>query len=361
MSIYLDQAAAALPDREVLDFYRQELEHASANQEAAHQLGVDLRHRLEAAKRELSSAITDRDDCTVIWGNNGTEILNLLCDSPLVAGKQVLTSQLEHPALLAALQRNAAIVKFAPCNREGVLQIPEQAHADFCAFHLVQSELGVKQELHPLPGVPLFIDAIQAAGKIPIPQFDLAAISGHKFGAPGGAALLINPDFAGKKILAQFAHDYRHTQYRCGRPEPALLLTLAFAAKSLRSRRDELYRQVIELNLLARKLLSDLPLPGNRRSLCTIPEAHASPYILHLMLPGVQSGVIVRMLSMQGIMVSAGSACASESRTPSAALTALGYSRNLAYSGLRISFGFNTTPEEVKKMAEALKTVLKNY
>ena len=47
--------------------------------------------------------------------------------------------------------------------------------------------------------------------------------------------------------------------------------------------------------------------------------------------------------------------------SPSAALTALGFSRELAYSGLRISFGFDTSPEDVKKMAEALKTVLKNY
>ena len=107
--------------------------------------------------------------------------------------------------------------------------------------------------------------------------------------------------------------------------------------------------------------MAGLPLPGGARSFCTVPAEAASPFILHLTLPGVQSGVVVRMLSEEDVMVAAGSACASETRTPSAALTALGFSRELAYSGLRISFGFDTSPEDVKKMAEALKTVLKNY
>ena len=362
MSIYLDQAAAAYPDREVLDFYRAELEHSGANQEAAHRLGYELRRRLDAAARELSQALADRDDCTVIWGTSGTEIFNLLAGSPAVAGKRVLTSRLEHPALLAALRRSAAEVKFAPCGKDGRLQMPEDSGAELAAFHQVQSELGVRQELRPLPGVPLFVDAIQAAGKLPLPpEFDLAAVSGHKFGAPGGAALLAHPRFAGKGKLAEFAHRYRHVEYRCGRPEPALLLTLAFAATRRRAAREATLRRISELNAAARELLTGLPLPGGARSFCTVPAEAASPFILHLTLPGVQSGVVVRMLSEEDVMVAAGSACASETRTPSAALTQLGFSRELAYSGLRISFGFDTSPEDVKKMAEALKRVLKNY
>lgn len=156
MSIYLDQAAAAYPDREVLDFYRAELEHSGANQEAAHRLGYELRRRLDAAARELSQALADRDDCTVIWGTSGTEIFNLLADSPAVAGKRVLTSRLEHPALLAALRRSAAEVKFAPCGKDGRLQMPEDSGAELAAFHQVQSELGVRQELRPLPGGAAF-------------------------------------------------------------------------------------------------------------------------------------------------------------------------------------------------------------
>ena len=136
---------------------------------------------------------------------------------------------------------------------------------------------------------------------------------------------------------------------------------MAFAATRRRAAREATLRRISELNAAARELLAGLPLPGGARSFCTVPAEAASPFILHLMLPGVQSGVVVRMLSEEDVMVAAGSACASETRTPSAALTALGFSREQAYSGLRISFGFDTSPEDVKKMAEALKTVLKNY
>ena len=107
----------------------------------------------------------------------------------------------------------------------------------------------------------------------------------------------------------------------------ALLLTLAFAATRRRAAREATLRRISELNAAARELLAGLPLPGGARSFCTVPAEAASPFILHLTLPGVQSGVVVRMLSEEDVMVAAGSACASETRTPSAALTALGFAR----------------------------------
>ena len=110
-----------------------------------------------------------------------------------------------------------------------------------------------------------------------------------------------------------------------------------------------------------RRELENLPLPGGGRIRCTVPPELASPYLLHLLLPGIQSGVMVRMLSAAGVMAAAGSACASESREPSAALRAIGLNRNDAYSGLRIGFGFDSTAEEAKKLVEALKDALKNY
>ncbi len=362
MEIYLDQAAAARPEPAVLDFYRRELALSYANQEAAHRLGYDLRGRLEEVARELSRSLTGRDDYLVVWGNNGTELFNLLADSPLIAGKRVLSSRLEHPALLASLHRTATKVDLVPVGADGRLRVPEEVNASVAFFHQVQSELGVVQDIKPLVGVALIVDAIQSAGKLPLPSgFDVAVISGHKFGAPGGAALLIRPEFSGASSLVKFARRYRHTDYRCGRPEPALLFTMAFASSLRCTNLERDLERIRELNLRGRQLLSGLSLPGGKRSYCTIAPELASPYILHLMLPEVQAGVIVRMLSERGIMVAAGSACASESRDPSPALVALGFSRGEAYSGLRIGFGFNTSFDEVKKLAGALEDVLKNY
>ena len=93
----------------------------------------------------------------------------------------------------------------------------------------------------------------------------------------------------------------------------------------------------------------------------TIPPQYASPWILHVTAPGYQGGVLVRMLSEEGVCVSSGSACASETKKPSPALTALGFRKADAFSGLRFSFDRNTTMEEAKKMLSSLEKVLKNY
>ena len=143
--------------------------------------------------------------------------------------------------------------------------------------------------------------------------------------------------------------------------EPPVLLTLAFAAKLRRSTLETTCRRISELNHFLREALCRLELPGGGHPVCTIPEEAASPYILHLTLPGLQSAVVVRMLAEAGVMTAAGSACSAESREPSTALRAIGFRPADAYSGLRIGLGSDSTAEEAKKLVEALGTVLKNY
>ncbi len=360
--LYFDSAAATKVPRAVLDFYRVALEAEFANQEAAHSLGYASRKRLESAERELSAAFTGTTAWRVIWGNSGTSLFRLLADSPCISGKRILTSHLEHPALAAQLRRTATSVKFLDADRRtGLLRLaPETAkNTDAAALHQIQSELGIHQNLDEiLPQLPRrcfrFADSIQAAGKYRLPlTADAVAVSGHKFGAPGGAALLLKPDSPFTPVLLKFAERCRHTAYNCARPEPALMRTLAFAA-ALRAetmRRDA--EHIASLQTLLRSLLPQFP--------ATIPQESASAYICHLLLPGFDSGVVVRMLSEHGIMTAAGSACSAESGTPSPALAALGYGRRDGYSGLRISFAPENNAEEVKKFAATLVEVLKNY
>ena len=75
----------------------------------------------------------------------------------------------------------------------------------------------------------------------------------------------------------------------------------------------------------------------------------------------MQGAVLVRMLSELGVMTSSGSACAAESPDPSPALLALGYRRNDAYSGLRLSFGGSPAPDTPDFLLAALEKVLQNY
>ena len=367
LQIYLDQAAAARPSRDILDYYRSRLEENFANQEAAHGLGYETRRRLDAAAEQLSAALFGGERRAVVWGMSGTELFGLAADSPLAAGRAIVSSRLEHPALLANLRRTAGKLTLLGAGRDGGILPEPAAGAEFAAFHLVQSELGRIQDPEifgrTAPGAVRLLDAIQAAGRIPIPAkaAELVVVSGHKFGAPGGAAILVDPKAKCAKAFLDFAQRYRHADYRIGRPEPAVLLTMAYAAELRRRELETAAGKARRLNRFLRDSLAGLSLPGGRKSFCTIPEELASPWILHLMLPGIETGVAVRMLSEAGILVAAGSACSSESREPSPALLAVGFRRDEAWSGLRVSFGPDSTPEDAEKFVEALRNVLKNW
>ena len=201
------------------------------------------------------------------------------------------------------------------------------------------------------------LDSIQSSGKTAIPwdaaKLDYIFVSGHKIGAPGGAAVLTR-----NKAVRDNYLKLRHQEYLTGRVEPATILAMVEAVKR-RSTEGFYQEQVGKLNLSLRKLLNAMP--SKIKPIITTEFGEASEYILHCRLPGFQSAVIVRMLSEAGFAVSSGSACAAEVGGPSAALTAMGFKRDDAYSGLRISFSEKNTIEEVESLVETLQKVLSDY
>lgn len=368
--IYFDQAAAMIPEPEALDFYRARAADAFGNQEAIHGLGYELRRRLAQAAAELGPALADRP-LDAVFAGSGTEIFNLFAALARFRRGNIVTSALEHPALLAALKRTGAELRFLPLDPDGFID-PARAAGCFdgdtvlAAVHHVQSEIGVRQDIDALaawaaeraPQAAFLADTIQSAGKLPLPRRPaFLTVSGHKFGAPGGAALLFEAD----PQLRDELEALRHRDYRIGRPEPASALTLVFTAQRWRAERDERTAIVGELNRKLRAALTELRLPNRRHPVFTVPEAHASPYILHFRLPGYQAAVLIRMLSARDLYVASGSACQAESRRPSAVLRAIGVPDRDGYSGLRLSFSPRHTAADVESFLAGLQAVLAEY
>ena len=176
-----------------------------------------------------------------------------------------------------------------------------------------------------------------------------------KFGAPGGAALLVDPAWHGAEPLLRFAHDYRHRDYRMGRVSFATAATLGFTAELRAERLAADLKRTAALNRALREGMLRLGVEP------TVPEETASPYILHLSFRREPGAVIVRMLSEAGILAASGSACAAESPDPSAALLAIGRSREAAYRGVRLSFGFDTAAADADFLLATMEKVLKNF
>ena len=359
--LYLDHAAAALPDEALLK-RRAELDRECfGNQEAGHTLGFELRRRIDVAARGLGFALWQVENARAVWGTNCTELFNLLAASPLVRGKRVVSSVLEHPALAAALKRNAKELKLLRSDAGGQLAAEAYEDVSLVAVHQVQSELGAVQDTAQLfaayVGAVRFVDAAQAAGKLELADADIAAVSGAKLGVPGGgAALLLNPKWSGAGKFADFAASYRRNDHLIGRVDPVLPPLLACAAIWHMEGRERELARIAELN---KRLRAGIAEQGG--AFPTLEFAAASPYILHLTVPKHQGAVLMRMLASEGIMVSAGSACAAESKDPSPAMLALGASRETAYGGLRISMSHSTPGDAPEIFLEAWKKVLQNY
>ena len=355
MNNMLDNAAASRPYLWAAELFAEKSLELFANQESAGELGVKAAKAVELAGEQLASAVAP--GFGVLFCNTATDALRAAVRAVLNPGEETvaLTTKAEHPALLHALKDYSA-VQYCKIGKDGKIQIPAGAKAELFAAHHVNAETGIVQDIQELKknlpgGCAFLLDTTQSLCKIPVPgnSADFLTISGCKVGAPCGAALIYRKSFE-KRVKA-----LRLEEHAIGRCVPAAAVVLAeVVTKSV----ADLSRRMAHAENL-RKILRE-SLAGLNIVFTSKPE-NASPWINHMMLPGYQGGILVRMFQEKGITVAAGSACSSETPEPSAVLRAMGYSATEAYSALRVSFSDDTTIEEVLFFANTLHELLKNY
>jgi cysteine desulfurase len=374
--VYFDNAASCQPDPEVLGHYYAYASRLYANQEAAHGLACDLRQKIDLAAEELSQALCNKDT-SVHWGHSGTDIFSLFSEFKGFQGGNILTTAMEHPALLASLKRTGAEIREVKIT-DGQVDLEHLAElldkeTVLTAVHHIQSETGIIQDLAAIrkiidqhaPQSIFMSDTIQSAGKIPIPwseaKLDIISVSGHKIGSPACAALLLNSNNQKINNFAEYLNLCRKKYYTASRPEPAAILALTHGIIKNQKEQTENFDKINIINSFLRKELVKLKLFNDKKILLTIPTEKASPYILHFIVPGYQSGVLVRMLSQESVYFSAGSACLSETDKPSATLTAMNFSKEDAYAGVRLSFCPQNTMHHAKIFIEKFKKTLLDY
>ena len=186
---------------------------------------------------------------------------------------------------------------------------------------------------------------------------DFFLVSGQKFGLPSGAAMVYSDAFRPtvKKI--------RSERHAVGRVPPPFCLLLA---ETLAGRLAELEKKLTHIRVLRTAFLDELKraLPdGCWRE--TIPAENASPYIVHLLFSGgpqtCQGAILTRIMAKFGASIASGSACDAETGTPSRVLTAMGLSREEAFSAVRVSFFDRNTPEEAAELAQLLARAVREY
>ncbi len=377
--IYLDNAAATPLSPEVVRYISEQAPTLCGNQEAIHGVGYRLRQLMQSAAGELINLVCNNqpsDDTALFWGESGTQLLNTFFSLPLFRQGNIITTALEHPALLAAASRTGAEIRYVK-TPHGKIDMEHLAalldeNTILVALHQVQSEIGIMQNLPTVrellraynSSALLLVDTVQAAGKLPIPwqeaAIDCCLVSGHKFGAMGGGLIYRNHFIPGKGRIADYLHKMRSQHYLLSRPEPLHALSLAYSLRLCYRQMAKRYKTITTLSHWLREALRQLRLPGGKRPIITVPEEDSSAYIIHLLLPGCQGAVVVRMLAEHNIAVSAGTACAAETANPGKTMTAIGYSQH-SYATLRISLWHDTTLPMLEHFVATLQQVLDNY
>ena len=312
------------------------------NPSSVHAAGRGARRLLEDARE----AIALRFGGDVVFTSGGTEA-DALAIHALGHGRRLLISATEHDAVRAA----RADAQVLPVDRDGRLELDALAaalpgHPALLCLMLANNETGTIQPVAEAAalcrrfGARLHVDAVQAAGRMPVNLSalgaDSLALSSHKLGGPAGAgALLLGPGADGPALITGGGQERGR---RGGTPPVAAIAGFAAAAEAGRS-------DLLPLRLAvehAAEAAGGIVLGGADRLSNTVCVA----------LPGVPAQTQLIALDLAGVQVSAGAACSSGKVARSHVLDAMGLGA-LAGESIRVSLPWNATMAEVDAFAAA--------
>ncbi len=377
MSIYyFDNAATTQLDKAVLEEMLPILKNEYGNPSSIYSIGRSAKTFLENSREKIASLLNCKPS-EIYFTSGGSEADNaaIFGISAASGKKNIVTSTIEHPAVLNSV-KSAAIgnkkCKFITATANGCIDVNianELVSSDtgLVSTMLVNNETGVIQPIDELSeiahsaGAYIHTDAVQSASckKIDLQKLnvDSLSLSAHKFGGPKGIGILF---LRTGTPFEKFIHGgHQERDRRAGTENIAFAAGCAKALELTYNNFDENNAQITALRqrfeTAIKSDFSDVIINGE--------SARRSCSISSVTFPGISADSIIMNLDFAGICISAGSACASGSVTPSHVLTAMGISDENAKSSVRVSFGKSNTPSEtdflIKTLTETVKR-LKN-
>ncbi len=349
--VYLDNNATTplLPEarRAMLEV----LDERFGNPSSAHSWGRAARAVVDSARRRVAALIGARPS-TVVFTSGGTEADHLALRAGTEGGGHVVTSAIEHHAVLdelRALEAGGAIeLTVVPVGRDGVVDGGAMIAAlrpdtTLVSLMLANNETGVIQPLRELAahcrerGITVHTDAVQAIGKIGVDvaalSVDLLSLSAHKFGGPKGiGALYVR---RGLRFAPLHAGGGQERGIRPGTENVAGIAGIGAAAEAVGSNlAPEAARLRGLRDALETRLLEELPgIVVNGAGADRIANTSS------LTLEGIDAEALMLALDLEGIAISTGSACTTGAMAPSHVLTALGLDSAATQSTVRVAWG----------------------
>ncbi|WP_159611436.1 cysteine desulfurase family protein [Glutamicibacter sp. JC586] len=376
--IYMDAASTAPPRQEVLDLVTPLLTSNFGNPASLHELGHQAKRANDWARAQVAGQF-GVDESEIYFTSGGTESDNTAVIGAALAnprGKVMVTSSIEHPAVLEAC---AYLVRFhgfthriIPVDHHGVVDLETakdliDEQVSVVSVMTVNNEVGSIQPIAQLAamahqaGALLHTDAVQAAGWLDLAEVtkhvDALSISGHKIGALKGSGVLY---FSNQHHLVPLLHGGgQQREMRSGTENPAAAVGIARALQLSSEQRaagtGEGYGKYLieritkEVGAIAPGLVE---LTGH--------QVQRVGGIVSFVFPRTAGETVLIELERRGVQCSSGSACSAGSTEPSAVLTAMGYPEELAHTAVRLSFTRGSKENEISQVASAVVATLKS-
>lgn len=363
---YLDYAATTPVSEETAQTMLAVLTRDFGNPSSQYRLGWEAKSLVDNSRATIAKALSCKPE-QLYFTSCGTEGDNWALRAALHqnrrVGRHIVTTAVEHSAVLECvrqLEREGCTATYIKPDRQGRIsaqQIADALREDtaIVSVMLVNNETGVRFPMEEIASLLkdrptlLHTDAVQGFLKVPFTAKSLGAdyitISAHKIGGPKGAGALYAGGKA-KNVQPMLFGGGQESGLRPGTEATAQIAGFAKAVELRVSRLEEITQHLTECRAYAVDRL--LRIPG----LELVGQGDA-PHILAVSLPGYPSQNIVSELSAHEIYVSAGSAC--HRGKASHVFTAMGLDKKTAAGTIRLSFGPETSKEDIDALAEALE------
>ena len=374
--LYFDHSATTPIHPDVLSLINGLNQDIYGNPSSIHAAGRKAKHVVETARKQIAAAI----NCTskeIIFTGGGSEANNLVLWNMIYRNrKHVITSAIEHPAILAVLRQleHLAITHtIVPVNKYGCVN-PEDIDSaikddtGLITIMLANNEVGTVEPLQDIAkiakkhNVLFHSDGVQVLGKLPIDVqelgVDMMSFSAHKFYGPKGVGTLyIKEGVAMKPLIAGGSQE---KSLRAGTENVGGIAGLGRAAELVTKSLSDVGRTLTALETQFKTKFSE----QHTNIIYNGFEDNHLPGLISLTIPGIASDLLLIHLDNEDIAVSSGSACSAGTISPSPVLKAMGISDKQNLETIRISAGRDNTSTEVdqliKVMTHAIATIRRN-
>ncbi|MFZ0999303.1 MAG: cysteine desulfurase family protein [Candidatus Sulfotelmatobacter sp.] len=357
--IYLDNNATTPVLPEVFEAMRPYFGDHFGNASSIHHHGQETRAAVEQARDSVASLLGCRA-AEVVFTSGGTEGDNLAIAGLTGAGDHIVTSSIEHHAVLHAckhLEDTGCEVTYLPVDGRGLVDPDDVRRAlrrstRLISIMMANNETGVLQPLEEIgkiaaeSDVYFHTDAVQSAGKVPIDVerigCDALSISGHKMHAPQGVGALYVRK--GTRLRPLFYGGRHERSRRAGTENVPGIVALGKAAELAlqgfergEDKKTSALRDRLQQGILAQ--VEEAGVNGN--------GAARVPNTTNIYFDHIDGEAMVIALDLKGLAVSTGAACSSGAIEPSHVLVAMGLRPDRARASIRFSLGKQNTAEDI--------------